>query len=612
MPSHMHVSAFLNATLTVPQSTLRMFPQSRFMQMEELTSQDTEFSSHQGKYIKSELTLRFYFPPTPGAHADPPYPLVDHSTTTGSSGIADVNNPSWEFSYNVVCPSSFTDLLRSPLDIYGDPTGLEGIHLPQPMCEGGSNLQVERSTILPTVPIEGEGRLEGLAATPADISCVPSPGICPVVPLCERITNEDEVSTQNTPAPATYPHRPSTGTRGPPQVLDNASWRSWNPRKPVISPHSSEKLDAAQRAARKVTAEQRQVKQQAISKAVAELLEEQETCINKIAKAHSILPEKVKLLITGETHYRNRREELLANALVHIKACQVNADHPSGQKFQLKELQEMVANDPDMQNLDEETKQKYLGELKESHSCKAIGIQSTNTAASHDIEATLKKVYGELQALAYHTGIYACLFVTRGHVYDTHAMTWFGTDNIMDFWEDWMDLSPDYIIKQLELWACNEEKNIEAHDSLENMQKQAKNGLDSGFSSITKHLHQEKAIRLRFTNFEQIKYKFRIDYEGWPDGIPFCSPYKIQTIDKIHRLQDAIRENSFQWVKMTSSQHHKYCKQVDARREASETVSVPHQGHSDKGKRHKILTSENTPQASKKACRGRVQTTLKS
>ncbi|KAI6010460.1 hypothetical protein EDC04DRAFT_2905908 [Pisolithus marmoratus] len=144
----------------------------------------------------------------------------------------------------------------------------------------------------------------------------------------------------------------------------------------------------------------------------------------------------------------------------------MTSDHPCSQNFQLKELQEMVTNDLDMQNLDEEMKQKYLSELKESCGCKAMG-------------ATLKNIYEELQALAYHTGIYTCLFVTHGHVYDTHAMTWFGTDNIVDFWEDQMNLSPDYIIKQLELWACNEEKNIDAHGSLENMQKQVKNGLDS-------------------------------------------------------------------------------------------------------------------------------------
>ncbi|KAI6109940.1 hypothetical protein F5141DRAFT_1215400 [Pisolithus sp. B1] len=413
--------------------------------------------------------------------------------------------------------------------------------------------------------------------------------------------------TQDVPAPGTHSSGLSAGAGDPLQALNDASWKSWNPGKPVIPPHSSEKLDVAQRAARKAAAEQRRVKQLAIADAVAELLEEQETCINEIAKAHSVLLEKVRLLITGETHYRKRHEESLVNALICIKACQVNAGKsmsdnyflnlPCGQKFQLKELQEMVANDPDMQNLDEEMKQKYLGELKESRSHKA---------------ATLKKIYRELQALAYHTGIYTCLFVTPGHVYDMHAATWFGTDNIMDFWEDQMKLSPDYIIKQLELWACNEEKNIEACDSLENMQKQAKNGLDSGFStptmyilsnvysavtigSITKHLHQGKAVCLRFTNFEQIKYKFGIDYEGWPDGILFSSPYKIQTIDEICCFQ-----------------HHEYCKQVDTRCKAGKTVSVPHQGRSDKGKKRKAANNEDAPQASKKACRGRVQTTPKS
>ncbi|KAI5981277.1 hypothetical protein EDD15DRAFT_2183701 [Pisolithus albus] len=407
--------------------------------------------------------------------------------------------------------------------------------------------------------------------------------------------------TRDVPARDTHLSGLSTGAEEPPRVLNDASWRSWNPGKPVIPPCNSEKLDAAQRAARKAAAELRRVKQQAITDAVAELLEEQETCINGIAKAHSVLPEKVRLLITGETHYRKRCEDSLANALVCIMACQVNADLPCGQKFQLKELQEMVANDPHLQNLNKETKQKYLGELKESRSHKAIGIQSTNTAASRDVQATLKNIYAELQALTYHTGIYACLFVTRGHVYDMHAATWFGMDNIMDFWEDRMKLSPDYIIKQLELWACNKEKSeLFFSDTLHLMTLLT-------ITYISKH-----AVHLRFRNFEQIKYKFGIGYEGWPKGIPFCSPYKIQTIDKIHHLQDVIRDNSFRWVKMTATQHHEYRKQVDERHKAGETVGVPHWGRSDKGKKHKALNDKNVPQASKKAHRGRVQTTPKS
>ncbi|KIK20518.1 hypothetical protein PISMIDRAFT_12899 [Pisolithus microcarpus 441] len=503
---------------------------------------------------------------------------------------------------------SFMDLLGSPLVVYDHPTNVDDVHLPQPpieppafpnqnlsvpkdvtamsgqqvivadmLCKRGINPLENASVSLPMVPTEGRPEV------PSEVGSMV---------LCEVAMGMGEASTPHTSVPDTRLSRPPAGAGDPPQALSNASWKIWNPGQPVIPPHGLEKLDATQRTARKVASEQRRVKQQAISDVVAELLEEQETRINEIAKAHSILPEKVRLLINGETHYRNKQEESLANALVCIKARQVNTDRPRGQKFQLKELQEMVANNQNMQNLHEDTKQKYLRELKESRNCKAIGVRSTNTVASRDVQATLKKIYGELQALAYCTGIYTCLFVTRGHVYDTHAATWFGTDNIMDFWEDRMKLSPDYIIKQLELWACNEEKNIEACDSLENMQKQAKNGLDSGFVSITKHLRQEKPIHLRFANFKQIKYNFGINYEGWPDGIPFNSPYKIQTIDKIR-------------------QHHDYRKQVDARCKAGETVGAPRQGRSDKGKKCKVV-NEDGPQVSKKAHRGRVWTTPKS
>ncbi|KAI5999532.1 hypothetical protein EDD15DRAFT_2193598 [Pisolithus albus] len=490
---------------------------------------------------------RFYIPPTPGCRPDPPYPLDGTSATTGVSGTPDINDPPWGFSSHSIRPTSFTDLLQSSLDdVYDSPDGLATFSLPLPTTNSptipnqgvlvpGDVTAAPGQQAIGTVTPRGEGakpRGETSVGLPTDHipeALSVAGGVPPepdrAVVSREECTNTGDDSTQGAALSDARMSRLPTGAGEAPHALNNASWMSRNPGHPVIPPRTSEKLDAAQRAVRKVAAEQRRVKQEA---------------------AHCILPEKVKLLITGETHYRNRREESLANALVRIKARQVNADRPCGQKIQLKELQEMVANDPEMQNLDEETKQKYLGELKETRSHKAKGVRSTNTAASRDVQATLKNIYEELQALAYRTGIYACLFVTRGHVYDTHAATWFGTDNIMDFWEDRMNLSPDYIIKQLELWACNEEKNIDARDSLENMQKQAKSGLDSGFSTITKHLRQEKPIRLRFANFEQIKYKFGIDYEGWPDGIPFSSPYKIQTIDEICRLRDAIRENSFQ------------------------------------------------------------------
>ncbi|KIK12898.1 hypothetical protein PISMIDRAFT_18388 [Pisolithus microcarpus 441] len=429
-PSLVHVSAVIDV-FPAPQFTLYDLPQSHFIRMEEFSVRGADCSSDRDKGPRPlQPTPRFYFPPIPSARPDSPYPVDGDSTITSVSDIPAVNDPSWNFTHDPACPMSFMDLLGSPLVIYDHPANVDDVHLPQPpielpafpdqnlsvpkdvtamsgqqvvvadtLCKRGINPLENVSVSLPMVPTEGRPEV------PSEVGSVV---------LHEVAMGMGEASAPHTSVPDTHLSRPPAGARDPPQALSNASWKIRNPGQPVIPPHGSEKLDATQRTARKVASEQRRVKQQAVSDAVAELLEEQEMRINEIAKAHSILLEKVRLLTNGETHYRNKREESLANALVCIKAHQVNADRPHSQKFQLKELQEMVVNDQNMQNLDEDTKQKYLRELKESRNCKAIGVRSTNTAASRDVQATLKKIYGELQAL--HQGRFEVLVFPDNYV----------------------------------------------------------------------------------------------------------------------------------------------------------------------------------------------------
>ncbi|KAG1727283.1 uncharacterized protein EDB91DRAFT_1061221, partial [Suillus paluster] len=49
---------------------------------------------------------------------------------------------------------------------------------------------------------------------------------------------------------------------------------------------------------------------------------------------------------------------------------------------------------------------------------------------------------------------YVCLFASCGHVNNTTHATWFGTDNIMDFWEDVLQMEANEITRNLEQWAC--------------------------------------------------------------------------------------------------------------------------------------------------------------
>ncbi|KAG6327935.1 hypothetical protein ID866_11154, partial [Astraeus odoratus] len=177
--------------------------------------------------------------------------------------------------------------------------------------------------------------------------------------------------------------------------------------------------------------------------------------------------EKVSKLLAGHTSYRKTCNAALNNALIWAKAMEVNEYHPRGTKYMLQQLQQMVANDPKLQNLNDNAKEQLKEQLLCHQEEKGISIHTTNVAATKDVQSTLDRIFQELDGLALQMDTYMTLFVMHGHSYDMHSATWYGTDNAMDFWEDIMELQPDYIAKQFELWGY-----ITQQDSLESMQCQ--------------------------------------------------------------------------------------------------------------------------------------------
>ncbi|KAG2738598.1 hypothetical protein P692DRAFT_201695481, partial [Suillus brevipes Sb2] len=182
---------------------------------------------------------------------------------------------------------------------------------------------------------------------------------------------------------------------------------------------------------------------------------------------------------------------------------------------------------------------------------------ATNTAVARDVQSTLDGVFKTLDAFAVRTGIYACLFASRGHVYDTTQATWFGTDNIMDFWEDVLQMEADEITRKLEQWACMAGRSI---------------------------FLLRRDIRINYTNFgTAIKEKLGIDLKGWPEGIPFQSPTSINDHNALLKLRNALKDGSCHWFRMTPRQREEHSAQLAARRKRGETVGKPRKKRSDAG-----------------------------
>jgi hypothetical protein len=67
----------------------------------------------------------------------------------------------------------------------------------------------------------------------------------------------------------------------------------------------------------------------------------------------------------------------------------------------------------------------------------------------------------KLDNLQVRTGVYATLFVVRGHINDTVQSVMHGTDNSEDFWEDVYEHPMADFLRQYEQWACTQ--NQSAH-----------------------------------------------------------------------------------------------------------------------------------------------------
>ncbi|KAL4062255.1 hypothetical protein J3A83DRAFT_4195538 [Scleroderma citrinum] len=222
-------------------------------------------------------------------------------------------------------------------------------------------------------------------------------------------------------------------------------------------------------------------KEATLLKSVKKLAEELSQKIADIAQEHSVTVKKISKLLTGHINYKKLHEVSFSNTLIWAKALKVNAACPPGSKYSLIQLCQMVAEDPSLQNLDNEAKAQLKDKLWQHQAEKGTSVCATNAAATCDVHTTMDKIIQDVC-------IYATLFITRGHSYNMYSATWYSTDNAMDFWEDILKLELDQVTKQFELWGCSWNKSNQT--------------------------------QLNYNKFNStIKLKHGINKKGWPEAM---------------------------------------------------------------------------------------------
>ncbi|KAF8548286.1 hypothetical protein OG21DRAFT_1423328, partial [Imleria badia] len=314
---------------------------------------------------------------------------------------------------------------------------------------------------------------------------------------------------------------------------------------PIRPRADKQQLSQSDKDLRDTTAKLHSIRRKALEDAVQKHIEDQKRALMRIAQDHSVTFQYISTLAGAQTSYRTSHKPQLQNALRHS----------------LEEVREMVLQDPKMQNLTPEAKEEYIAALAQSRDVKQHGIHANNAAAARDVLATMDRISRELDSLREQTGIYATLFVTRGHVNDSVQAMWYGTDDSGTFWEDVVKHPALDVLRQYEQWACAQGQK-----------------LTTG----------KKNLCMNYENYNvSIVEMYGVQLVGWPPSITFTCPSKIGTVGEMRKLRDALRSGQCFWKRLSSSERTSFGTGLDMRRSTGEQVKKPRKKRSDAGKSRK-------------------------
>ena len=169
------------------------------------------------------------------------------------------------------------------------------------------------------------------SAKPAYVPAVPSPQPPDAPSPQPSGMLSPQPSRASSPQPSSRSVSPDTSAPGR-NALDsnNHSWASRNPTRRVLEPRPAPaRLNDAQKASRKIAHEQKKTAAKELDDAIKAFTQDQHARIEELAKAHNVKVEKVKDLVGVYTHYRKSRKPNLWNAIVHVKATEMNQGMPS-------------------------------------------------------------------------------------------------------------------------------------------------------------------------------------------------------------------------------------------------------------------------------------------
>ncbi|KAJ3747785.1 hypothetical protein DFH05DRAFT_1541287 [Lentinula detonsa] len=383
-------------------------------------------------------------------------------------------------------------------------------------------------------------------------------------------------STGNTPSNSFTSFEPTTHAQRNP-LLPTQS----------IRPHPKRTLDPVQaRTMNEAKAEKQRLAMLARDD-VLKLATEFEQNVASLAEKHAVSVEYLKGLMSMASKFKRKRAPGRMQALVHLKAKEVNASLPVGGKLKAPALRKLVDEDEALLMISDDKIEQAKREVEEKRLLSICGIRPTNLSAGKDYSAFSRLVKKEFDALHVRTGAVGFGFLCPGTSDDKGFPAWFVAGNkTADFVRHHLNTTMWDLLLELELWTAKKEKPA----TVVQIQSQCSVMIASSLRYILK----DKSASMNYANYHScIVDKHHVQLIGLPDSQLFIDangpikPFDIKDRKTLDALHAALESGACRWSKMSSEEvkEHGECMQMQ--------VPKVRAVRSDKGKKRGRRTDAN-------------------
>ncbi|KAJ3978714.1 hypothetical protein F5890DRAFT_1653079 [Lentinula detonsa] len=386
-------------------------------------------------------------------------------------------------------------------------------------------------------------------------------------------------STSNTPsnsilAPVLVPKTGFTS-------LEPTTHAQRNPLLPTqsIRPHLKRTLDPVQaRTMNEAKAEKQRLAMLARDD-VLKLATEFEQNVAGLAEKHSVSVEYLKSLMSMASKFKRMRAPGRMQALVHLKAKEVNASLPVGGKLKAPALRKLVDEDEALLMISDDKIEQAKREVVEKRLLSIRGIRPTNLSAGKDYSAFSRLVKKEFDALHVRTGAVGFGFLCPGTSDDKGFPAWFVAGNkTADFVRHHLNTTMWDLLLELELWTAKKEKPA----TVVQIQSQCSVMIASSLRYILK----DKSASMNYANYHSSDWSPRSQL--FIDANGPIKPFDIKDRKTLDALHAALESGACRWSKMSSEEvkEHGECMQMQ--------VPKVRAVRSDKGKKRGRRTDANS------------------